>query len=146
VWRRYPAARTSSRSASENPSRAYLGGSVFKGGDQRKRSGPCRAGAKPGAPREAPEARREPAPLGRADERPGRRRCAIPRGALLSFPGCAVVITHDRWFWTASRRILAFEGDSGSCVRGQLPRLKRTATVGSAKRRTARASHQVPAP
>jgi sulfate-transporting ATPase len=33
--------------------------------------------------------------------------------ALLDFPGCAVVITHDRWFLDrVSTHILAFEGDS----------------------------------
>jgi ATP-binding cassette ChvD family protein len=33
--------------------------------------------------------------------------------ALLSFPGCAVVITHDRWFLDRiATHILAFEGDS----------------------------------
>ena len=33
--------------------------------------------------------------------------------ALLDFPGCAVVITHDRWFLDrVATHILAFEGDS----------------------------------
>src|SRR5262249_16339004 len=33
--------------------------------------------------------------------------------ALLEFPGCAVVITHDRWFLDrVATHILAFEGDS----------------------------------
>ena len=33
--------------------------------------------------------------------------------ALLEFPGCAVVITHDRWFLDRiATHILAFEGDS----------------------------------
>ena len=33
--------------------------------------------------------------------------------ALLSFPGCAVVISHDRWFLDRiATHILAFEGDS----------------------------------
>ncbi|MDX2103420.1 MAG: ATP-binding cassette domain-containing protein, partial [Alphaproteobacteria bacterium] len=33
--------------------------------------------------------------------------------ALLDFPGCAVVITHDRWFLDRiATHILAFEGDS----------------------------------
>jgi energy-dependent translational throttle protein EttA len=34
-------------------------------------------------------------------------------GALLNFPGCAVVISHDRWFLDRiATHILAFEGDS----------------------------------
>ena len=33
--------------------------------------------------------------------------------ALLAFPGCAVVISHDRWFLDRlATHILAFEGDS----------------------------------
>ena len=33
--------------------------------------------------------------------------------ALLSFPGCAMVISHDRWFLDrVATHILAFEGDS----------------------------------
>jgi sulfate-transporting ATPase len=33
--------------------------------------------------------------------------------ALLSFPGCAVVISHDRWFLDRiATHILAFEGNS----------------------------------
>jgi ATPase subunit of ABC transporter with duplicated ATPase domains len=33
--------------------------------------------------------------------------------AVLNFPGCAVVISHDRWFLDRiATHILAFEGDS----------------------------------
>ena len=33
--------------------------------------------------------------------------------ALLEFPGCAVIISHDRWFLDRiATHILAFEGDS----------------------------------
>ena len=46
--------------------------------------------------------------------------------ALLDFAGCAVVISHDRWFLDRiATHILAFEGDSaGRLVRGQLPGLR----------------------
>jgi energy-dependent translational throttle protein EttA len=33
--------------------------------------------------------------------------------ALLAFPGCAVIISHDRWFLDrVATHVLAFEGDS----------------------------------
>jgi sulfate-transporting ATPase len=33
--------------------------------------------------------------------------------ALLGFPGCAVVVSHDRWFLDRiATHVLAFEGDS----------------------------------
>ena len=42
--------------------------------------------------------------------------------ALLEFPGCAVVISHDRWFLDRiATHMLAFEGDSQvTWFRGQL--------------------------
>ena len=45
---------------------------------------------------------------------------------LESFPGCAVVISHDRWFLDRiATHVLAFEGDSvGPLVRGQLHRVR----------------------
>ena len=47
--------------------------------------------------------------------------------ALLDFAGCAVVISHDRWFLDRiATHILAFEGDSQvGLVRGQLRRTTR---------------------
>jgi ATPase subunit of ABC transporter with duplicated ATPase domains len=50
--------------------------------------------------------------------------------ALLEFPGCAVVISHDRWFLDrVATHILAWEGDRRGpgqvvLVRGQLRRLR----------------------
>jgi sulfate-transporting ATPase len=48
--------------------------------------------------------------------------------ALRELPGCAVVISHDRWFLDRiATHMLAFEGDShGRVVRGQLPGLRGT--------------------
>ena len=45
---------------------------------------------------------------------------------LLAFPGCAVVISHDRWFLDRiATHVLAFEGDSsGPMVGRQLLRLR----------------------
>ena len=40
------------------------------------------------------------------------RPCGLEE-ALLEFPGCAVVISHDRWFLDRiATHMLAFEGDS----------------------------------
>ena len=60
--------------------------------------------------------------------------------ALLDFAGCAVVISHDRWFLDrVATHILAFEGDSE--VAGSpatTPSTKRTAASASARRPTSR--------
>ena len=61
--------------------------------------------------------------------------------ALLEFPGCAVVITHDRWFLDrVATHILAYEGDasSGSGSRATSSPTRRTRSSGSARRRRAR--------
>jgi sulfate-transporting ATPase len=45
--------------------------------------------------------------------------------ALLEFPGCAMVISHDRWFLDRiATHILAFEGDSQSSSSRQLQRIR----------------------
>ena len=61
--------------------------------------------------------------------------------ALLDFPGCAVVTSHDRWFLDrVATHILAWEGDDEDAaqvvlVRGQLRRpTRRTRSSGSAPR------------
>ena len=61
--------------------------------------------------------------------------------ALLDFAGCAVVITHDRWFLDrVATHILAFEGDcAGDVVRGRLGRVRRLGAR-DARRRGARAA------
>ena len=67
--------------------------------------------------------------------------------ALLDFAGCAVVITHDRWFLDrVATHILAFEGDSQTTwFEGDVGRLRRVGQ-GDARRRGARAApHQVQA-
>ena len=61
--------------------------------------------------------------------------------ALLDFAGCAVVISHDRWFLDRiATHILAFEGNSrGGVVRGELPGVHRgPARSGRAPTRTSR--------
>ena len=61
--------------------------------------------------------------------------------ALLAFPGCAVIISHDRWFLDrVATHVLAFEGDSQvDVVRGQLRGLRGApARAASAPRPTGR--------
>ena len=67
--------------------------------------------------------------------------------ALLAFPGCAVVISHDRWFLDRiATHILAFEGNSrGRMVRGQLPGLHGRPEAAQGRRSHPAASHQVQA-
>ncbi len=57
--------------------------------------------------------RRQPPAPRRADQRSRRRHAARARGgALLGFAGCAVVISHDRWFLDEiATHMLAFEGE-----------------------------------
>ena len=67
--------------------------------------------------------------------------------ALLNFPGCAVVISHDRWFLDRiATHILAFEGNSrGGLVRGQLPGVHRGLQAPQGRGRGPAAPHQVQA-
>ena len=49
----------------------------------------------------------------RTDQRPGRRDPARAGRGAAQLPGCAIVISHDRWFLDrTATHILAFEGDS----------------------------------
>ena len=63
--------------------------------------------------------------------------------ALLAFPGCAVVISHDRWFLDRiATHVLAFEGDSEvRVVRGQLLRLRGRSPQAPRRRRRPTAPH-----
>ena len=59
--------------------------------------------------------------------------------ALLDFAGCAVVISHDRWFLDRSAtHILAFEGDSQSTGSRATTRTTRPTAAASAPRPTSR--------
>ena len=98
----------------ETPSRAYIGRFNFKGGDQQKRIGDLSGGERN---------RVHLAKLLKAggnvlllDEPTNDLDVETLRAleeALLAFPGCAVVISHDRWFLDRiATHILAFEGDS----------------------------------
>lgn len=98
----------------QTPSRAYCGRFNFKGSDQQKRIGELSGGERN---------RVHLAKLLKAggnvlllDEPTNDLDLETLRAleeALLEFPGCAVVISHDRWFLDRiATHILAFEGDS----------------------------------
>jgi len=98
----------------EMPSRAYVGRFNFKGSDQQKRVGDLSGGERN---------RLHLAKLLKSggnvlllDEPTNDLDVETLRAleeALLAFPGCAVVISHDRWFLDRlATHILAFEGDS----------------------------------
>ena len=98
----------------QTPSRAYVGRFNFKGADQQKRVGDLSGGERN---------RLHLAKLLKAggnllllDEPTNDLDVETLRAletALLDFPGCAVVISHDRWFLDRiATHILAFEGDS----------------------------------
>jgi ATP-binding cassette ChvD family protein len=100
--------------AYQTPSRAYCGRFNFKGGDQQKIVGDLSGGERN---------RLHLAKLLKSggnvlllDEPTNDLDIETLRAleeALLEFPGCAVVISHDRWFLDRiATHILAFEGDS----------------------------------
>jgi ATPase subunit of ABC transporter with duplicated ATPase domains len=80
-------------------SRQYVSWFNFKGGDQQKRVGDLSGGE------------RNRVHLAKLLASGGN--VLLLEDALLEFAGCAVVITHDRWFLDrVATHILAFEGDS----------------------------------
>ncbi|MFP4649203.1 MAG: energy-dependent translational throttle protein EttA [Halorhodospira sp.] len=98
----------------ETPSRAYVGKFNFKGSEQQKRVGDLSGGE------------RNRVHLAKLLQSGGNtllldeptndldvETLRALEEALLSFPGCVLVISHDRWFLDrVSTHILAFEGDS----------------------------------
>lgn len=98
----------------EIPSRAYVGLFNFKGGDQQKRVGDLSGGERNRV--HLAKLLREGCNLLLLDEPTNDLDVDTLRAledALLEFPGCAVVTSHDRWFLDRiATHILAFEGDS----------------------------------
>ncbi len=98
----------------EVPSRAYVGRFNFKGSDQQKRIGDLSGGE------------RNRVHLAKLLQKGGNtllldeptndldvETLRALEEALLAFPGCALVISHDRWFLDRiATHILAFQGDS----------------------------------
>ncbi|MEX1272793.1 MAG: energy-dependent translational throttle protein EttA [Gammaproteobacteria bacterium] len=98
----------------EMPSRAYVGRFNFKGTDQQKRIGDLSGGERNRV--HLAKTLRAGGNVLLLDEPTNDLDVETLRAleeALLAFPGCAVVISHDRWFLDrVATHILAFEGDS----------------------------------
>ncbi len=98
----------------ETPSRAYLGRFNFKGADQQKRISELSGGERNRV--HLAKLLKTGGNLLLLDEPTNDLDVETLRAleeALLAFPGCAVVISHDRWFLDRiATHILAFEGDS----------------------------------
>jgi sulfate-transporting ATPase len=98
----------------EMPSRAYVASFNFRGGDQQKRVGDLSGGERNRL--HLAKLLRSGGNLLLLDEPTNDLDVDTLRAledALVSFAGCAVVITHDRWFLDrVATHMLAFEGDS----------------------------------
>ena len=98
----------------EIPSRAYIGRFNFKGSDQQKRVGELSGGER--GRLQLAATLKEGGNVLLLDEPSNDLDVETLRAleeALLVFPGCALVISHDRWFLDrVATHILAYEGDS----------------------------------
>jgi ATP-binding cassette ChvD family protein len=98
----------------ETQSRAYVGRFNFKGSEQQKKVGLLSGGERNRV--HLAKVLREGGNILFLDEPTNDLDVETLRAleeALLNFPGCAVVISHDRWFLDRiATHILAFEGDS----------------------------------
>jgi sulfate-transporting ATPase len=96
------------------PSRAYCGLFNFRGSDQQKKVGQLSGGERNRV--HLAKMLKEGANLLLLDEPTNDLDVDTLRAleeGLLDYPGCAVIITHDRWFLDrVATHILAFEGDS----------------------------------
>lgn len=98
----------------ETPSRAYVGRFNFRGTDQQKRIGDLSGGERNRV--HLAKLLKSGGNLLLLDEPTNDLDVETLRAleeAVLEFPGCAVIISHDRWFLDrVATHILAFEGDS----------------------------------
>ena len=97
--------------------RAYVAGFGFKGSDQQKPVGQLSGGERNRV--QLAKVLRSGANVLLLDEPTNDLDVDTLRAleeALLEFPGCAVVVSHDRWFLDrVATHVLAFEGDSTVC-------------------------------
>jgi ATP-binding cassette ChvD family protein len=100
--------------ARELPARAYVAGFGFRGSDQQKRVGELSGGERNRV--QLAKVLKSGGNVLLLDEPTNDLDVDTLRAledALLAFPGCAVVISHDRWFLDRiCTHVLAFEGDS----------------------------------
>ena len=105
---------TISLGSREVNSRAYVARFNFSGGDQQKKVGQLSGGERNRV--HLAKMLKEGANVLLLDEPTNDLDIDTLRAleeALLEYPGCAVIITHDRWFLDRiATHILAFEGDS----------------------------------
>ena len=98
----------------EMPSRAYIGRFNFRGSDQQKRVGDLSGGER--GRLHLANTLRQGANVLLLDEPSNDLDVETLRAleeAILAFPGCVLVISHDRWFLDrVATHILAFEGNS----------------------------------
>jgi ATPase subunit of ABC transporter with duplicated ATPase domains len=98
----------------EIPSRAYVSSFNFKGGDQQKKVGQLSGGERNRV--HLAKTLKSGANVMLLDEPTNDldvETLQALESALEDYPGCAVVISHDRWFLNRlATHILAFEGDS----------------------------------
>ena len=129
----------------EMPSRAYVAAFGFKGPDQQKPAGVLSGGERNRL--NLALTLKEGGNLILLDEPTNDldvETLSSLENALEQFPGCAVVISHDRWFLDrVVTHILAWEGTdedpaAGSGSRATSPTTRRTRSTGSAPRRRAR--------
>ncbi len=100
--------------AFQMPSRAYVGRFNFKGSDQQKRVGQLSGGERNRV--HLAKLLKRGANVLLLDEPSNDLDVETLRAledAVLNFPGCAIVVSHDRWFLNRiCTHLLAFEGDS----------------------------------